>query len=392
MNKPADRCPGVFRTHPAADGHLARIRLSGGRIEPAALEALASAADELGDGHVEITVRANLQVRGIGADDVAAFADRIVDAGLVAGRAHDRVRNIVVSPLSGRIGGRADLWPAVADLEDRLARHDWTGELSGRFWFGFDDGRGDVAARDVDVLAVAVGPQEAELVIAGRPTGRVVSLAELPAAMLTVAEAFHRRRDDQWRIRELSEPERAAVRETVAGRGRAGTAPRPDVLSEPAGPTVGWFTQSDGRVLLGAVTEFGRLTARQAQFAAAVGSPVLFTPQREILLPDLSEGVAETVVRVLAPLGFSFDANSPWTRFSACSGAPGCAKSHADVREDLLVHLGSLDASAPGEREHWVGCDRGCGAPSGAHVRKVAVPGGDYRTDRSGDPAPGTGA
>lgn len=86
-------------------------------------------------------------------------------------------------------------------------------------------------------------------------------------------------------------------------------------LAEPAeGPAVGWFGQADGRVLLGAVTEHRRLTVLQARYAAAIGTPVHFTAASEILIPDLTEGVAETVVRVLAPQGFIFDASSPWAR------------------------------------------------------------------------------
>ncbi|GAA2390364.1 MULTISPECIES: precorrin-3B synthase [Gordonia] len=385
MNKPADRCPGVFRTHPADDGRLARIRLSGGQVEPAALEALALAAEEFGDGHIEITVRANLQVRGIADDRVDAFADRILAAGLATDRAHDRVRNIVVSPLSGRIGGLADVRPAARELEAELHRHQWTRDLSGRFWFGFDDGRGDVTVRDVDVLGAAVSPDEAAIHLGGVPTGRVVPLPELPAAMVAAAASFHEHRADEWRIRELDDRARAAVSDAVAGFGRlapteaaaSANGGRPDVRE----PIVGWFEQSDGRVLLGAVTEFGRLSARQAQFAAAIGTPILITPEREILIPDLTEAVAETVVRVLAPLGFIFDSASPWTRFSACTGSPGCGRSHADVRGDLLAHLGAPDAAPGREREHWLGCDRGCGSPNGPHVRRIAT-GDGYRTDR----------
>ncbi|EGD56213.1 precorrin-3B synthase [Gordonia neofelifaecis] len=380
MNKPADRCPGVFRTHPAADGHLARIRLSGGKIEPAALEALAAAAEEFGDGGIELTVRANLQVRGIAADDVAPFADRILAAGLVTDEAHDRVRNIVVSTLSGRVGGRADMWSAVAGLETELLRHEWTQALSGRFWFGFDDGRGDVVSREPDVTVVAVGGDEVELHLAGIPTGRVVPLADAPTAMVRAAAAFHEQRSDEWRINELTSEGRSAIAAGIADLGRRGSACVPD-RPDPDGPVVGWFEQSDGRVLLGAVTEFARLSSRQAQFAAAIGVPILVTPDREVLIPDLTEDVAETVVRVLAPLGFIFDATSPWVRTSACTGSPGCAKSLADVRTDLLDHLQTSGPADDGVREHWVGCDRACGSPSGAHTRRVAT-GDGYRVER----------
>ena len=60
-----DACPGVFAPHDAADGALARIRLPGGAIDAAALRAVADCADELGDGHLHLTSRGNLQLRGL---------------------------------------------------------------------------------------------------------------------------------------------------------------------------------------------------------------------------------------------------------------------------------------------------------------------------------------
>ena len=103
------------------------------------------------------------------------------------------------------------------------------------------------------------------------------------------------------------------------------------------------------RVLLGAVVELGRLPARLAEFIAAVEAPVVFTPDREILLCDLGEGVAETVVRVLAPMGLIFDAAAPLLRVSACVGDHGCARAQGDS----LAHAADLaravlDGGAPG--------------------------------------------
>ncbi|GAC56118.1 putative precorrin-3B synthase [Gordonia hirsuta DSM 44140 = NBRC 16056] len=379
MSRPADRCPGVFATHRAADGHLARIRLSGGRLSPDQLTTLALAAQDLGDGAVELTGRANVQVRGIDDDDVSAFAERLIEAGLAGDPAHDRIRNIVVSPLAGRCGGGAQLWPAADRLGELLTASARAGDLSGRFWFGFDDGRGDVLAHHPDIVAVRLAPEEpdgpdtlAELIVAGTPTGQVLALGDAPQAMIDLAHRFLDVRTDEWRIADLPGSARDLLH-----REQRGAAVTPGPTAETGsprtehGPRVGWFTQDDGRVLLGAVVPFGRLSSRQAQFAGAVGAPLIVTTEKELLITDLTESVAETVVRVLAPLGFIFDATSPWVRAGACTGSPGCARSGADVRALLTEHIdggGLIDG-----REHWVGCDRRCGTPPGARVRVLGA-------------------
>ena len=96
-----DACPGALQVHQAADGALARLRLPGGMITPGQLETLAHTATEYGNGTLELTVRGNVQLRGV--RDTAAVADAAAGAGLLPSPDHERVRNIIASPLSGRI-------------------------------------------------------------------------------------------------------------------------------------------------------------------------------------------------------------------------------------------------------------------------------------------------
>ncbi|UPW11523.1 precorrin-3B synthase [Gordonia terrae] len=385
MNQPAraatDRCPGVFDTHPAADGALARVRLPGGRIRPDQLEVLARAAADHADGHLELTVRGNLQIRGI--TDVEAVADAVVAAGLAPSSTHDKVRNIELSPLTGRIGGVADARPLAAALDDALRADPAAASLSGRFLFGIDDGHGDIAARRPDACAVirADTPLAADISIAGVAVGSATGPESIVSALIAVAAGLGEVSPGAWRVRDLDTDARRRLTDLVASGLDPVIDDDPDTTpSAPGEPIVGWFDQDDGAVLLGAVVELGRLPARLAEFIAAVQAPIVFTPDREILLCDLGEGVAETVVRLLAPMGLIFDAASPWASVSCCVGAPGCASAHAPVRDDLMARVQAGDPVD--EREHWVGCARGCGSPAESHLSVEATPDGGYERRR----------
>ncbi len=356
-------------------------------MTPAEMQALAAFAADHGDGFLELTGRANVQVRGLSEVDDTAIAG-LRDAGLLPSGAHDRVRNTMVSPLSGRLGGHGDVRPLASDLDAALVDDPDLAALPGRFLFGFDDGHGDVLAHGPDVGVLAVDGDTVELLLGGRRTGRLVASDGAVAVLLDVARAFVGVRGDRWRIGDLDAESLAVLVEIVDAATRPDDAdPIPVVPHD--GPIVGWFDQDDGTVLLGAVVELARIPARTAEFLAAIDHPIVITPDREILVCDLGEGVAETVVRVLAPMGLVYDAASPWARVSACAGSPGCARSHADVRADLVEHLASGEAADLGDRQHWIGCERGCGSPHGPHLRVEAGPEGYTRRRTGEDPDPG---
>ena len=75
-----DRCPGVLRPHRAADGALLRLRVPGGWLPAQSLDVISAASAEFADGDVQLTSRANLQLRAVATDRAGAVSAALVGA------------------------------------------------------------------------------------------------------------------------------------------------------------------------------------------------------------------------------------------------------------------------------------------------------------------------
>ncbi|MFM0054325.1 precorrin-3B synthase [Paraburkholderia phytofirmans] len=75
-------CPGLLRIVAARDGGICRIKLPGGELSAAQARAIADASARHAAGVIELTNRANVQVRGVKLGEEAALIAALIDAGL----------------------------------------------------------------------------------------------------------------------------------------------------------------------------------------------------------------------------------------------------------------------------------------------------------------------
>ena len=377
-----DLCPGVMAVHQAADGGLARVRLPGGVLTATQLRVLSAAAADLGDGQLELTSRANLQVRGLAPGAERKLSQRLYAAGLLPSLTHERVRNILASPLSGLDEHSLyDVLPVAAELDRLLCASADFAELPGRFLFTLDDGRGDLDGIDADVGVRAANAGVADLRLAGADTGVRVAWATVPKMLSAVAAAFLAERTAQgssgWRLAELDDGPARVIERLDAVSTAVPPAGTPSARTPPTGtpPRVGTHRQRDGRVATVAAVPLGRLTVEQAGLLADVAADgtgtIRITPWRSVVIPGL---VADD--NRLTEAGLETDPASAWVGMTGCAGRPACAKALADVRADAARALPLLP---PGRPVHWSGCDRRCGRPGGA-VDVVAT-GNGYAVD-----------
>jgi precorrin-3B synthase len=373
----ADACPGALQTHAAADGALARVRVPGGLLTGGQLRALAAAGRDLGDGALELTSRGNVQLRGLTDGAEAELGDRLATVGLLPSASHERVRNVLASALTGRAGGHVDVRPWVRALDAGICADPALAALPGRYLATLDDGRGDAAGLGGDVGLLALSPAEVALTLAGTDSGLRAHPDDAVALALAATRAFLDERAAQggtaWRLTELDD---GAIRVAARLSGRRG-----ETVDLPPTPTpgpVGAAAQHDGRTALVALVPLGRLSADQAELLTRLADDVQLTPWRSVVVPDLAEDAVDDAAVALHRTGMVFDADSAWTRVTACAGRPGCAKSLADVRGDAARAVADGTLPAGGARQHWAGCERRCGRPRGEVVDVVAT-GTGYR-------------
>ncbi|MFF3176525.1 precorrin-3B synthase [Streptomyces sp. NPDC057900] len=383
-----DACPGTLRLHRADDGALARIRIPGGVLSAAQADVVRELAERLGDGELHLTSRGNVQLRGLRPDCGGELASRLGESGLLPSERHERVRNIVASPLSGLDGlGRRDIRPWLATLDELVCASDLTTELSGRFLFALDDGRGDVDALGADVTLLTPADGDAALRIGQAGTVLRIPDEHAPRAALIAAETFldTARGSGVWRVAELRADGGVLLDQVVRRLRQAGIpatrTPGPVRPARSAAPSPGIVDGPYGTVALSVGVPLGRVGAEQwraltraARQREDGGGELRLTPWRGVVVPGVERARAAETLDALEAAGLITGVRSPWAGVGACIGRPGCAKSLADVRAGATAALGPVGTLPV----YWSGCERRCGHPRGSWVDVVAAPDG-YR-------------
>lgn len=388
-------CPSVHAPFEEPDGALARVRLPGGRLAPASAAALAAAAARVGAGAVELTNRANVQVRGLPPAAVPDLRDALIGAGLVARDPRvDERRNVLASPTAGVDRFElVDVGAAVAAVLERLASPAARG-ISPKFGVLVDGGgevgvRGRVHDLALGALRTADGDVRFEVRLADalpeNDAAREVAWTVEPAAVPDLVDAVLAVCAPYGRVTNAI-ASRGSDRIADEIRRRAGdVSTRRDVCTRAPRPRpvdpVGIHAQRDGgRVWVGARAVLGRLDVPQlaalARVAAVRGSEIRVTPWRGVVLTDVRREHGALAARELEQLGLVCDPGHPANVVVACAGSTGCAAGLVDAQRDARAVIDALAVLPRARRPasvHVSGCDKGCACPSPAEVSLVGT-------------------
>lgn len=328
---------------------MIRIRVPGGQTTGAALATLGEVADTWGSGLLQLTSRGSMQMRGLPETVPPEAIQGLTDAGLLPSADHDRVRNILASPLTGLSGGLADLRPMISALDQAIIDRSALAQLPGRFLFVLDDGRGDLAEQPVDLGYRALDAEQGIILVGDSALPAPMASRDVVPTLIALAEIFLARSGvDTWHIRDLDCP---FIEGLVSAPVSSSAAPHWGVVGD----------HVNVAVPLGLLTP----EQRSAVIEASGGGRIVLTPWRGLIILDAADRLPELITS-----GLITDPGSAWTMISACVGAPWCSKGRADTRA-LATKLAAI-ASAGLPRVHLSGCERRCGAPKAEHRDLVA--------------------
>jgi precorrin-3B synthase len=333
MNAIAPRgwCPGLYTPMASGDGLLVRIRPPRATLTVDAARALGLAASQFGNGVLELTSHAAIQVRGLTSDSIAPFATAMASAGLAdADPEIERRRIVVVPPLAD------DVVLGVGSAIETCLGH--LPPTPAKFAISVDS-----------ACSLPLGDVGADV--------RVFCSADCTVTLVSTGEQMT-----------VPIPEAATAVARFASRPVMRRQPAPRIMK-----AIGLLDGAFGFGLpFGAMTT--EMLAGLIDIAERDGDGTLrVTPWRAWVLPrvhSLGPG---------ADLGFIVNTDDPRLAIIACPGRPGCSSSSVETRADAAV----LAAAGLPATVHVSGCIKGCAHPAPARITLVGE-NGRYNLVRAG--------
>lgn len=330
-------CPDAWRPMAAGDGLLVRVKPRLARLTREQMLGLADAAIACGNGLIDMTRRANLQLRGVADDTWPALLERLKALDIVDADASMEGRRNILVPPTWRQGD--DTHRIAAELQARLSE---LPELPGKIGFVIDAGPAPLLSSEAGDFRIERSRQGSLVLRAdGRPAGVAVALGGEVDALIALARWFVASggADAGRMIRHMS-----ALPAWAAG----------DLVAAPAAMPIASDGQRAGTMY---GLPFGRMEAAVlARLAAQLpeGTGMRTTPWRLLLLEAPIE--MESGSLLVGPA-------DPLLRVDACPGMPACPQATVETR-DLARRLAPQVAG----RLHVSGCAKSCASAASATV------------------------
>ncbi|MGB0831043.1 MAG: cobalamin biosynthesis protein CobG [Paracoccaceae bacterium] len=344
-------CPTAFHPMMSGDGMLLRVRPQFNRLSLDQALGLCKIAEQFGNGLIDFTSRAAVQIRGLTPASFAKAFSALQSLSLVSQTAsHEALRGVLLSPEWQENDLTHRLTQALYDRLDELP------ELPAKFGFAIDTGRLPVLQScSADIRLETSKDGRLLLIEDGADFGLSVSQDTAISALISLAHRFSkavRGSKPNTRIKNLPLPLQSGQDEHATKRQVSGAA-LPlgrTALGFHLAPAFGQTTSQDfTKLLIQSDCKFLRLT-----------------PWRGLLLERVSE--------LSIPPDFISDEHDPKRRIQVCPGAPACQSAKGNTRGFAAQIAPRLAANpALNSKElHISGCAKGCAKPQKADLTFVA--------------------
>jgi len=375
-------CPTGMRAMQTGDGLLIRLNPRGRSLSPDDLTAIADVAERHGNGLIDLTRRANVQLRGLTEPSLPVVWQELTRVGLL----DVEPANILVGPLTGIDPQELiDAGALAIELQATIAGNPVLRALPAKFSFVVDGGSSlslDDEPADVRLRALTVAGETAIALAIDRVDGPEYLGAcapnEAAAAGATLAERYVELRPHaRARMRDLSDE---AVQRLMAFSDghlrKIDSTPAKSAHNRPLGPV-----HIDGKLVaaVGLTAAFGRLAAKDLRILAGLAretsiSGFRVSPWRSLYAETADPSAAGDLTQQACSAGFLIDPDDPLLAIDACPGAPACTSASVDTRT-------VADSLAPMLKElgirtcHVSGCSKGCARSAPADLTLVGAGG-----------------
>ncbi|MDR5874658.1 cobalamin biosynthesis protein CobG [Halomonas sp. CUBES01] len=337
-------CPGAWQPMATGDGLLVRVRPPLGQLSREQLVALCDAAETFGSGLIELTSRANFQLRGVTDESWPLLMAFLVEHQLVSDAPEaERQPPLMLAPA----WQKGDDTPTIARLLQ--ARGSELASMPGKVGIAIDAGKAPVLGDSAADFRIERST-EGDLLIRADGYALGTAVSDIDSAVEQLIRLTH------WFVDSGG---------WASGRMRRHTAPLPEWAPTDTAPAYPGEKLAMGKHREGMVIglPFGRVATNTLRAAVSpTACSVQVTPWRRLLLKD-----CDTLPAIDGLIRHNSD---PRLAMDACPGAPYCEQASVATQPLAEKLSGWVEGSV-----HISGCAKGCARRSPADVCLVGEAG-----------------
>ena len=413
---------GLFFLTPVKDAFMSRLRIPGGALTSYQFRELARIAQDLTSGYVQITTRANFQMRLIQPKECPEFLRRVQSIGLhTRGSGADNIRNLTMNPTAGVDPVELiDVNPFVQSLGQVIINDRSFYDLPRKFNIAYDGGgligsvedtndigvkavlvaqasslcvsNGDTPASEThrqDACATTKGEVMFRIALGGatghkafaRDLGVVVPPNEINKVVVAIVRVYieHGCRTNRKKARLKHLFETMSLGEYLALVEKKLGTPLHRAPYEPAQmrwasqelphSQIGDFPQKQrGLNYVGASCPVGQITPKQmlrvAELAELYGSgEVRLTVWQNFIIPNVSDAFVPVLKAALAKAGLPVKQSNLASGVIACTGNSYCKFAQSNTKAHALEVIKHLEKKIELDQPvniHVTGCPNSC--------------------------------